>query len=157
MKRNGKRQGITQHDRTPNWGEKLSSLHNNSSLHDTSPLPQLTKAKTEVYIITNSSYPHQEVPHTSFKQFAPCPIFPPFSQKLITKCRNNHHFLSGCPPGVKPFYYLSTSFPIAAFLHRKSFPQTHARSRTHMPDSTALPQKLAKTKGDPGRPGEQHF
>jgi len=152
----------TQHDRTQKRG-KNSSLHNdNSSLNDTCPLTQLTRAKTDVYIITNSSYPHQEVPHSFFRQFAPCPIFPPFSQKLmLTKCRNNHHYLSGCPPGIKPFYYLSASVPIAAFLHRKCFPQTHARSHIHMPDSSAhnstSPEASSRTKEIPGEPGEQHF
>ena len=105
-KQNGAKESHT--TRSHRSGGKNSSLHNNSSLHDTCPLPQLTKAKTEVYIITNSSYPHQEVPHTFFRQFAPCPIFPPFSRKLmLTKCRNNHHFLSGCKPLVLPFHLLS--------------------------------------------------
>ena len=130
---------LTQHDRTEKRGEKLFTLQQH---HDTCPLPQLTKAKTKVYIITNSSYPHQEVPHTFSRQFAPCPIFPPFSRKLmLTKCRNNHDYLSG----VKRLDNLSASFPIAALLHRKCFPQTCARSRTrsrtHMPDSLAHIQK----------------
>ena len=104
---------LTQHDRTEKRGKNSSLHNNNSSLNDTCLLTQLTRAKTEVYIITNSSYPHQEVPHTFFRQFAPCPIFPPFSRKLmLTKCRNNPHYLSGCPPGVKPFYYLFAFLPV---------------------------------------------
>ena len=77
---------------------------------------------------------------------------------MLTKCRNNHHlltppvpFLSGCKPFLLPFRFhsgfpfsLSTSVPIAAFLHRKCFPQTRPEAISHMPDSTALPRKLAK-------------
>jgi hypothetical protein len=99
----------TRHDRTEKRG-KNSSLHdNNSTLHDTCPTPQLTKARTEVYIITKSS---GGTTLTS-KQFAPFPIFPPFSRKLmLTKCRNNHHYLSGCKTLGQPFCF-KTGFPTA--------------------------------------------
>jgi len=66
----------TQHDRTQKRGKNSSLHNNNSSLNDTCPLPQLTRAKTKVYIITNSSYPHQEVPSDSLLLVPPFPPFP---------------------------------------------------------------------------------
>ena len=86
-------------------GKNLSLLDNN---HDTCPQHQLTMAKTKVYIIRNYLLYHQEVPHTSIKDVCSFPIFPPFSQKLmLTKNKNNHHYLSGCKTLLLPFRFPS--------------------------------------------------
>jgi len=160
----------TQHDRTQKR-VKNSSLHNNnSSPNDTCPPPQLTRAKTEVYIITNSSYPHQEVPSDSLL------LVPPLSRKLmLTKCRNNHHFItpsvlfpSGCSPGVKPFYYLFALLPVflTAFpppcqsLHSYIGNAFHKHAWKPYPICLTpqhFPGRLAKNKGDTGKAGKQHF
>ena len=159
MKRNAK-QTHNENDRTLRRGENLFTNNHRLTLHDAQcSLSTLTKWRRQEYISTIATYPPWAIRLLQVS----LPFFMSTSGLIKGKqtplLTTFASFASGCKTLLQPFrfpsgcsYSLSASVPLAAFLHRKCFPerpnktpeaeaspwgQTHARSRSHMPEFSA--------------------